>query len=168
MQIRSLNSVDADALFHLRREALLESPLAFSASPEDDIASSEEAVRQQLENRTGSLVFGAFEGGLHGMLGLNRARHIKSARKAYLWGMYVKPEWRGNGAGAALLGAAITHARGLSGVRALYLSVSEAAPAAMRLYERLGFRVWATEADSIQVGERLLSEFHMILRLPSL
>ena len=67
--------------------------------------------------------------------------------------MYVKPEWRGHGAGAALLAAAISHARGLSGVRALYLSVSEAAPAALRLYERLGFRVWATEADSIQVGK---------------
>lgn len=167
MQIRSLNSVDADALFQLRREALLDSPLAFSASPEDDIASSEEAVRAQLENRTGSLVFGAFEGGLHGMLGINRARHIKSARKAYLWGMYVKPAWRGQGAGAALLGAAITHARGLSGVRTLHLSVSEAAPEALRLYERAGFRVWATEPDSIQVGEQLLSEYHMLLKLPS-
>ena len=167
MQIRSLNSVDADALFQLRREALLDSPLAFSASPEDDIASSEEAVRAQLENRTGSLVFGAFEGGLHGMLGVNRARHIKSARKAYLWGMYVKPAWRGQGAGAALLGAAVTHARGLSGVRTLHLSVSEAAPEALRLYERAGFRVWATEPDSIQVGERLLSEYHMLLKLPS-
>ena len=167
MQIRSLNSVDADALFQLRREALLDSPLAFSASPEDDIASSEEAVRAQLENRTGSLVFGAFEGGLHGMLGINRARHIKSARKAYLWGMYVKPAWRGQGAGAALLGAAVTHARGLSGVRTLHLSVSEAAPEALRLYERAGFRVWATEPDSIQVGERLLSEYHMLLKLPS-
>jgi GNAT superfamily N-acetyltransferase len=167
VQIRSLNSVDADALFQLRREALLDSPLAFSASPEDDIASSEEAVRAQLENRTGSLVFGAFEGGLHGMLGINRARHIKSARKAYLWGMYVKPAWRAQGAGAALLSAAITHARGLSGVRTLHLSVSEAAPEALRLYERAGFRVWATEPDSIQVGERLLSEYHMLLKLPS-
>jgi GNAT superfamily N-acetyltransferase len=167
VQIRSLNSVDADALFQLRREALLDAPLAFSASPEDDIASSEEAVRAQLENRTGSLVFGAFEGGLHGMLGINRARHIKSARKAYLWGMYVKPQWRAQGAGAALLSAAITHARGLSGVRTLHLSVSEAAPEALRLYERAGFRIWATEPDSIQVGERLLSEYHMLLKLPS-
>jgi GNAT superfamily N-acetyltransferase len=167
VQIRSLNSVDADALYQLRREALLDSPLAFSASPEDDVASSEEAVRQQLENRTGSLVFGAFEGGLHGMLGLTRARHIKSARKAYLWGMYVKPAWRGQGAGAGLLAAAIIHARGLSGVRALYLSVSEAATEARRLYERTGFRIWATEPDSIQVGDKLLSEYHMMLRLPS-
>jgi ribosomal protein S18 acetylase RimI-like enzyme len=101
------------------------------------------------------------------MLGINRARHIKSARKAYLWGMYVKPAWRAQGAGAALLSAAITHARGLSGVRTLHLSVSEAAPEALRLYERAGFRVWATEPDSIQVGERLLSEYHMLLKLPS-
>jgi len=167
VQIRSLNSVDADALFQLRREALIEAPLAFSASPEDDVASSEDAVRVQLENRIGSRVFGAFEGGLHGMLGLNRARHMKAARKAYLWGMYVQPGWRSQGIGAGLLAAAIAHARTLSGVRALYLSVSEAAPAALRLYERAGFRIWATESDSMQVGDRLLSEYHMVLRLPA-
>ncbi|MBS0377116.1 MAG: GNAT family N-acetyltransferase [Proteobacteria bacterium] len=166
MQIRSLNSVDADALYDLRREALLDSPLAFSASPEDDIAGSTEAVRSQLENRSGSLVFGAFEGGLHGMLGINRARHIKAARKAYLWGMYVQPDWRGQGIGAALLATAISHARTLSGVRAVYLSVSEASPSARRLYERAGFRLWATEPDSLQVGEQLLSEYHLMLRLP--
>jgi len=52
-------------------------------------------------------------------------------------------------------------------VRAVHISVTEAAPAARRLYERSGFRVWATEPESIEVGERLLTEYHLVLRLPA-
>jgi GNAT superfamily N-acetyltransferase len=167
MQIRSLSVVDADSAFQLRREALLDSPLAFSASIEDDFWTSIDVVREQLDSRSGSQVFGAFAGGLHGMIGLGRARHVKSGRKVFLWGMYVRPQWRGQGAGGRLLAAAVTHARNLAGVRAVYISVSEAAPEARRLYERAGFRVWGTEPDSIQVGERLLTEYHMILPLPA-
>jgi RimJ/RimL family protein N-acetyltransferase len=81
--------------------------------------------------------------------------------------MYVSPQWRGQGTGTRLLAAALAHARNLAGVRAVHISVTEAAPAAQRLYERAGFRVWGTEPDSIQVGEQLLSEYHMILRLPA-
>ena len=167
MQIRSLSVVDADSVFQLRREALLDSPLAYSASIEDDVWTSVEVVREQLDSRNGSQVFGAFAGGLHGMIGLGRARHVKSGRKVFLWGMYVRPQWRHQGTGTRLLAAAVAHARNLAGVRAIYISVTEAAPDARRIYERAGFRVWGTEPDSIQVGERLLSEYHLILRLPA-
>jgi len=167
VQIRSLSTVDADSLYQLRREALVDSPLAYSASIEDDVWTSVDVVRQQLESRSGSQVFGAFSGGLRGMIGLGRPRHIKSARKVLLWGMFVSPPWRGQGVGTRLLQAALSHARCLSGVRAVYISVSEAAPAARRLYERAGFRVWATEPEAIQVGEQVLTEYHLILRLPA-
>lgn len=168
VQIRSLSIVDADSLYQLRREALLDSPLAYSASVEDDVWTSVDSVRQQLDSRNGSQVFGAFSGGLHGMIGLGRPRHIKAARKVVLWGLYVRPAWRGQGTGARLLSVALSHARCLSGVRAVHLSVTEAAPAARRLYERAGFRVWATEPEAIQVGTQLLTEYHLMLRLPAL
>ena len=43
--IRQLREADADSYVELRRQGLLEAPLAFGASPEDDIAASAEAVR---------------------------------------------------------------------------------------------------------------------------
>ncbi len=165
MQIRSLSAVDAEALFALRREALEDAPLAFSASAEDDLWTSAEVVRAQIEIRGGSQVFGAFEGGLQGMLGLTRARHVKAARKVFLWGLYVRAPWRGQGVARALLSSAVQHSRSLAGVRSVHVSATEAAPAARRLYESSGFRLWGTEPDSIQVGERLLSEYHYALRL---
>ena len=51
LEIRILNQGEAGELFRLRRSALLDSPLAFLASPEDDLASSEAAVRELLDPR---------------------------------------------------------------------------------------------------------------------
>jgi hypothetical protein len=68
LEIRILHPGDAGELFRLRRSALLDSPLAFLASPEDDPASSEEAVRELLDPRRASVVLGAYNPGLVGML----------------------------------------------------------------------------------------------------
>ena len=44
--IRLLREEDADAYANLRREALLDAPLAFASSPDDDFISDVEAVRE--------------------------------------------------------------------------------------------------------------------------
>jgi len=98
------------------------------------------------------------------MLGLYRASHVKSAHKAFLWGMFVLPASRRRGLGRALLDAAIAHARTRTGIAAVHLSVSSGATAARRLYEQAGFRVWGTERDAIRVGRRSFDEYHMVKR----
>jgi RimJ/RimL family protein N-acetyltransferase len=171
--IRQLAANDAEAFLRLRREALLDAPLAFSSSPRYDRVSSAEAARAIIEGATGSWVFGAFApdpGGIHkellvGMVGLRREDNPKLAHKGYIWGMYVSPEYRRQGIGQALLGAAIEHALGLEGVTWVQLSVSEAAPAARRLYERNGFVAWGTEPEALRHGGRTVSETHMALHL---
>ena len=152
---------DAGELFRLRRSALLDSPLAFLASPEDDMASSEAVVRELLDPRRRSVVFGAFSPGLVGMLGLNPAHQRKAAHKVTLWGMFVAPTYRGQGVAAQLLDAAIRHARTLDGIRAVHLSVSESAVAARRVYEKAGFETWGIEPDAIRFEGRSESERHM-------
>ncbi len=79
--------------------------------------------------------------------------------------MYVAPAHRGEGAGRALLEAAIAHARTLDGVRQIQLSVSEATPAARRLYERCGFTTWGTEVAALCHEGRAYTEHHMALHL---
>jgi ribosomal protein S18 acetylase RimI-like enzyme len=54
---------------------------------------------------------------------------------AQLFGMWVAPEARGRGVGELLVNALIERA----GDRPIVLCVAETAPAARRLYERLGF-----------------------------
>jgi ribosomal protein S18 acetylase RimI-like enzyme len=161
LEIRVLNQNDAGELFRLRRSALLDSPLAFLASPEDDAASSEATVRELLKPQRESVVFGAYAPGLIGMLGLHRASQKKAAHKVNLWGMFVLPACRGQGVAAQLLEAAIRYARALNGVTSVHLSVSESAVAARHLYEKAGFETWGIEPDAIRFEDRSDSECRM-------
>jgi len=138
--IRQLQPEDAEAYHEFRRASLAESPLAFVSSPDDDFAASVETVREHLARAPHTVIFGAFAPGLVGALGMYRDRHVKSAHKTHIWGMYVLPVHRRRGLAARLLEA-------------------------RRLYERAGFRVWGTEPDALRDGGRSVVEHHMALRL---
>ena len=164
--IRPLVGGDAEAFVELRRSALLDSPLSFGASPDDDLAATVESIRRQIPGAPDWVILGAFDGGaLVGATGLVRDRHIKASHKVLVWGMYVSPEHRRRGIGAALMESAIRHARSLPGVDWLQLSVSSEAPAARRVYERAGFEEWGREPDALRHGGQSADEHHMALRL---
>ena len=166
IEVRRLASPDADQLFGLRRRALLEEPFAFLASPEDDLASSPEAVRIQLSSPSDDAVFGAFHvGELVGMVGVSRDRPIKAAHRVCVWGVFVDRQHRKRGVGSDLLNAALHHARQLEGVSSAYLSVSEKTPDAKGLYESVGFVVWGLEPDCIRVAGESAREYHLWLSL---
>jgi RimJ/RimL family protein N-acetyltransferase len=163
--IRLLREDDAEAYIEFRRQGLLELPLAFGASPTDDFASSPAAVREQLRHAPEWVILGAFEDGLVGAVGLFRDRHLKASHKVHVWGMYVAPSHRRRGVAAELLQAAIGHARSLPGVAWVHLTVTSAAPAARRLYERAGFELWGTEPDALRHDGQTVADHHMALRL---
>lgn len=163
--IRELRDADAESYVALRRQGLLEAPLAFGASPEDDMAASAEALRDRLRQGREWVILGAFQDGLIGAVGLMRDRHVKASHKAHVWGMYVAPSHRGQGVGAGLLQAALQHARTLTGVAWVHLAVTSAAPQAQRLYERAGFEVWGTEPEALRHEGRAVVEYHMALSL---
>jgi hypothetical protein len=75
--IRELRDGDVDAFVKLRHEALLDSPLAFVASPGDDRSSAEE-VREQLQRATEFVIMGAFRPQLVGAVDRYRDRLLKS------------------------------------------------------------------------------------------
>jgi RimJ/RimL family protein N-acetyltransferase len=164
-RIRALGDADADAYVAIRQDALLDAPFAFTASPGDDVASSPAAVREQLRRAPEAMILGAFDPQLVGIIGLYRDRHQKAFHKVHLWGMYVAPSHRRRGIAAALVQAAIDHARTLPGASWVHLAVSDAAPEARRLYERAGFTVWGTEPEALRHDGRAVVEHHMALRL---
>jgi GNAT superfamily N-acetyltransferase len=164
-----LREADADAFVGLRREALLDSPLSFTSSPEDARSIDAEGFRAQVRGAPQSVVLGAFadadEGDLVAMVGIHRDPHAKVAHKAHVWGMYVTPAWRGRGLGRQLLDAAIEHARTLDGVAWIMLGVAREAPAARSLYESAGFVAWGEEADAVRHQGAVTSVVHMALHL---
>jgi ribosomal protein S18 acetylase RimI-like enzyme len=163
--IRILRDNDAQIYTEFRREALLDSPLAFASSPADDLFSEPEAVAAQLRRAPDFVIIGAFENDLIGAVGVYRERHLKASHKTHLWGMYVAPSHRRQGVATDLLDAAIRHARALPGVSWVHLNVTSAAPGAQRLYERAGFCVWGAEPAALNPGGETVVEYHMALRL---
>jgi len=162
---RRLQAADATAFVALRRVALETEPLAFGASAEDDVGLVLESARAFLGDHEGQAVFWHFDGAdLVGAVGLLRASKVKQRHKATIWGMYVHPRARKKGVAQALLDAAIQHARGW-GLDQVLLSVSEAAPAAKRLYERAGFRAWGQEPRALLWEGRFVDEHHLVLDL---
>lgn len=157
--IRPLTTHDLGAYAALRRRALEEVPLAFGASPETDVAIAEIGAAPDW------MLFGAFAPELAGITGLVRMRHAKMRHKLYLWGMYVAPEFRGRGLAAGLLAAAVQHAKSMEEVGWIQLAVSEAAPAAQRLYSRAGFTTWGREPDALRFECASAAEEHMSLKI---
>jgi len=163
--VRVLGPADADAFLALRREALAREPLAFLADPADDVALDPAFVRARLAEPGENALLGAFGPSLAGAVGVYRDPKRKAAHKAHLWGLYVRPEQRGHGAGDALVRAAIDFARALPGVTHLHLGVSETAEAAHRLYRRHGFVAWGTEPAALRVAGRSVAEHRLVLAL---
>ena len=158
--IRPLTEADLEAYALLRRRALLESPLAFAASPETDVVI-------QIGKAPDWMLFGAFAPELAGAVGLIRMRHPKAAHKLHLWGMYVLPSHRRRGLAAALLAAAVQHARSMDGIAWIQLGVTDAAAEARRVYERAGFVSWGREPDALRWEGESVGEEHMALDLRS-
>jgi ribosomal protein S18 acetylase RimI-like enzyme len=164
--IRPLGEEDLETYATLRRQSLLESPLAFGASPSDDV--SIDALRVSMRRAPDWMLFGAFvDGALVGAAGLLRSHHVKAAHAMHLWGMYVAPTHRHRGLGRALIDACIAHARSVSGVTIVQLGVTSAAAEARRLYEAAGFRVWGTQPDALRHEGHAVDEHHMALDLRS-
>jgi ribosomal protein S18 acetylase RimI-like enzyme len=164
MDIRRIEPSDAPAFRALRLRALREHPEAFTSSHEEDEKLALAATEQRLQEDGRTRFWGAFDGELRGIAGLQGEQRLKNRHKATLVGMYVAPEAAGHGLGAALVERIVGSAR-TGGVEILVLTVTDGNRAATRLYERAGFRSFGVEPDAIRVGGRSFAKRHMYLEL---
>ncbi|VWX63125.1 Protein N-acetyltransferase, RimJ/RimL family [Burkholderiales bacterium 8X] len=167
MLVRRLVAADVDAYRRLMLEAYARHPEAFTSSAEERAALPVEWWRQRLDHAADApqQVFGAFiDDRLIGSVGLLFDARLKSRHKAELFGMYVADTARGQGAGHALVDAAIRAAIAREAT-VLQLTVTEGNRSAERLYDRCGFEVFGIEPLAVRIDGRYLSKVHRWRRL---
>jgi RimJ/RimL family protein N-acetyltransferase len=157
--IRLLTPADAALYRPVRLEALVTNPEAFASSFERE---QEKPLAWFEERLAASDVFGAFIADeLVGTAGFWREDGAKTAHKAVLWGMYVRPQARKSGTGRLLVDAVAAHAA--TRVEQLHLAVVSENEAALRLYKAAGFVEYGCEVKALKVGDKYYDETLMAL-----
>jgi ribosomal protein S18 acetylase RimI-like enzyme len=159
--LRRLTPDDAALYRDIRLEGLADSPDAFGSTLEAEMNRPFDAFAQRLAD---TYIVGAFSGThLAGVAGFAVQAGPKHGHKGLLWGMYIRPAYRGLGPGRMLVEAIIDHAR--ERVELLQLLVVSDNLAARRLYEGLGFVEYGIEWHATRYRGRYHDDVMMVLPL---
>lgn len=144
--IREVKPTDAVQFRELRLGALQDSPVAFSADYQANLNYPakywEERLTMQPDEST--IFLATNKGNLIGMTGIARADSPKTRHSAWIWGVYIKPEWRGLHIAEELINSCFEWAKGRKIVIAKP-GMAAANTSAIRCYECRGFKAYGTE-----------------------
>lgn len=162
-----LQAGDADRYWRIRQRMLEETPWAFASDPESDNARDPSAFVARLAKPFHAILgMEDASGELTATAGVVRRPRKKIWHRAEVWGVYVRPDCRKRGLGAAVVRAAIEEGLSWPGVDSIGLSVNSRSEAD-RLYRRLGFEAWGREPDCLRFDGVSYGEVHMVLRTRS-
>lgn len=114
-----------------------------------------------LDHINNGAIFAAFDGNeAIAMTGFFVHKGEDLKHKAMIWGVYVKPAFRGRGISYDLLEMALSNLP--KSVSVVQLCVVEGNEAAEATYEKAGFKQWGLEERAIYIDGRYYNEKHMV------
>lgn len=160
--LREAKPIDAVPFRELRLEALHDHPTAFSADYQTNLTQPPRywEDRLTLQPDEATIFLALHEGHLLGMTGIVRGNSPKTRHSALIWGVYVKPEWRGLHIAEKLINSCILWAN-IREIVLVKLGVSAVNQPAIRCYERCGFKTYGTEPRAIYYGGKYYDEYLM-------
>ena len=160
VEIRQLSANDATRYKALRLLGLKTTPEAFGSDYAEDLQKSDAAWSATL---TGNRVFvGAFAGEtLVGMANYERLPGSKLQHRAFVYGVFVHPDYGGKGIGMRVLDVIADRAAKV-GITQLHLGVGAENEPAKRLYTKAGFETYGHEPSAIRLPDRDIDELLMI------
>lgn len=165
IRIREAKPADATRYRELRLEALLDSPTAFSADYQINLRQPMSFWEGRLTSDEYGIMFLAEqENVLIGMTGVRTGESPKTKHGAYVWGVYIRPAWRGLHIAEALIEICAEWARERQ-VVILKLGVMANNESAVRCYKRCGFTVYGTEPRALLYEGQYYDEFLMYCSL---
>ena len=158
IEVRRLTAPDLAAYRALHAHGLQHAALAFAETAEQDAARADAEVAALID---GGMLWGAFdEERLVGKLAMDFPPYPAFRHTRWLHAVYVHPDGRGRGVGAALIEGALVQARA-EGVFCFLLWVHSQNPSARALYERAGFREIGRISKGIRLGEAYADDVMM-------
>jgi len=160
--IREAGPADAAPWRELRLSALQDSPIAFSADYQTNLNQPlkywEDRLTMQADEAT--IFLAVREGRLIGTTGIMRDSSPKTRHGAWIWGVYVQPEWRGLHIAEDLITSCFAWAKARKIVIAK-LGIAAINQPAIRCYERCGFIAYGTEPRAILYEGKYYDEYLM-------
>lgn len=161
IKIKMLTKEDWKTWKPFRLEALENSPENFGSSYEEELDWPDSNFKNAL---TKSDIFGVFiDSSLVSCAGFYSLQPDKTKHRGVIWGMYTRPEYRGQGIASALVQTIINHAK--SCVTQLHLACVTTNLGAIKLYKKKGFEIYGTEPNALKIGDTFFDEYLMILDL---
>lgn len=147
--IRDASLADAERFRDLRLFALKDSPTSFGSDYHTNADHPMSFWKNRLKPDEYGIIFVAEdENHLVGMTGIRKGDSPKTKHSAGIWGVYVRPEWRGLHIAEGLMELCFEWAK-LREVQIVKLRVVSTNESAFRLYERIGFTIYGTEPQSL-------------------
>ncbi|NJH78986.1 N-acetyltransferase [Staphylococcus agnetis] len=162
--IRVLNETDTKAFYELTCEAFHLHPFAFVHEINERSNYTERDIAQVLhpKNHHLQIFFGAFDDDtLVGFVQLNFFPYSSKSHKATVQGLYVKPEYRGQQIGRALMETLIAYAH-QKGIEQLVLAVASNNIAAKVFCDHLGFEFLALEIHARKFNNKYVDEHWLV------
>ncbi len=159
--IKQLGADDWQIWKNFRLEALKNSPESFGSFYEEELNWTNSDFQNSL---TKSDIFGVFvDNSLISCAGFYSLNSAKTKHRGVIWGMYTKPECRGQGIASALIQTIINHAK--SRVTQLHLTCVTSNLGAVALYKKHGFKIYGEEPNSLKIENQYFNEYMMVLVL---
>ncbi len=158
IKIRQLTDNDVSAYRHIRLQMLNNHPEAYADSYKETKRQGDDFFLHRINN---GAIFAAFDKNeIVATTGFFVPKGEQLQHKSMIWGVYVKPEFRGQGISYDLLQEILTHLP--ESISLVQLCVVEGNEAAENTYVKAGFEPWGLEEKAICVDGRFYNEKHMV------
>lgn len=161
--IRKISSDDWGEYKKLRLQSQQTDPQAFGGSYEDEISMSDDAWKEKIKELLdyGETLFAREDEKAVGMVRITFERKEKFKHIAHLMAFYVNPDYRGKDIGKTLLQEALKEIQLHPEIIKIKLCVNPEQKAAMKLYERFGFKITGKSEKEMRIADRFYDQYYM-------
>jgi Acetyltransferases, including N-acetylases of ribosomal proteins len=163
--IRKLQPHESAIYREVRLACLKDASPYFGSTYEEEVLNPKLTFETFIEDDSPDhVMFGAFdEERLIGITGFNRMPRQRAMHRGELVQVYVDSSYRGQNIGEKLIRRALEYAFTLDGIEQVQLSVIADNRAAIKLYEKVGFKTFGVQPRYFKVGDTYMDQQFMQL-----